>query len=82
MRTELTFEECRHLVQVATPARVALREGEANGTIVDLESFPSTEPASWPEACSQLDAMHHSCKMLFFREILTEEAIQELVPEY
>ncbi len=82
LRLEQEYENCLHVVQVATPSRVWLGGVESHGTVVDIETFPTEAPAGWDQVRSHLDVMHESAKRLFFRHVLTEKAIQELEPEY
>lgn len=81
-RVELQDGTCTHIVQVATPAQVQFPEGLKEGTIVDVETFPSASPQGWSDIAKQIDEMHQQLKRLFFEHILTEQAIQELEPEY
>jgi hypothetical protein len=39
-------------------------------------------PDNWDTLRGQLDLLHDHSKQLFFRQILTEETIQKLDPEY
>ncbi len=82
LRLELHYEGCLHIVQVATPAHVVLPGGGTQGSVIDIETFPSAAPATWDGVRSQLGGMHESSKRLFFKQVLTEQAIQQLQPEY
>lgn len=82
MRLEITDADCLHVVQIATAVQVNLPGEQATGTIIDLETLPSSAPGDWDALRAQLDALHERSKELFFRQILTEETIQKLEPEY
>lgn len=82
MRLEMPDADSLHVVQIATDVHVNLPGEQATGTIIDLETLPSNAPGDWDSLRAQLDALHNRSKELFFRQILTEEAIQKLEPEY
>lgn len=82
LRVEIPDEGCRHVVQVATEARLTLVGAPVVGMIVDLETSPATPAADWSALRAQLDGLHDRSKTLFFRQILTEESISQLGPEY
>lgn len=82
MRLEIPDNECLHVVQVATAAQVHLPTEQAKGTIIDLETLPSNPPDGWDTLRAQLDLLHERSKAFFFRQVLTEETIQQLEPEY
>lgn len=81
-RVELLDGNYTHIVQVATPAQVELPEGMKEGTMVDLETFPSETLKGWNEIATQVDPLHERAKALFFEHILTDQAIQQMEPEY
>lgn len=82
MRLEIPDAECLHVVQLATGMRANLPEGSITGTIIDLETLPKGPPGDWDTVRAQLDWLHERSKTLFFRQILTDETIQKLEPEY
>ncbi|MCL1825808.1 MAG: TIGR04255 family protein [Betaproteobacteria bacterium] len=81
-RVELQDGTCTHVVQIATPARIKLREGMKEGAIVDLETFFTDNPKDWDAIAAQIDHLHERSKVLFFEHILTEQAIAQMGPEY
>ena len=81
-RVELLQGNCIHVVQIATPAQVQFPEGVKNGAIVDLETFPAENLQGWKEIETQVDHLHERCNALFFENILTENAIDQMEPEY
>lgn len=81
-RIELTEGEYTHVIQIATPARVQLPDGQQEGSVVDLETFNSVQLQSWEDVRRQLDPLHDRSKQLFFEHLLTPDAIQALEPEY
>lgn len=82
MRVELPDQGCRHVVQVVTPAEVKLPDGPRQGTLIDLETISVPDPSNWCGIQDGLDPLHRATKALFFGQILTEEAIGRMDPEY
>lgn len=82
MRVELLDGTCTHVVQVATPAQVGFPEGMKEGSIVDLETFFTENLVSWDTIATQIDHMHERSKALFFENILTKQAVDQMEPEY
>lgn len=82
MRLEIPDAECLHVVQIATAAQANLAEEQMTGSIIDLETLPADAPGNWDALRAQLDSLHDRSKELFFRQILTEETIKKLEPEY
>lgn len=82
LRTEIPDDGFTHVVQIVTPAEANLPDGPAAGTIVDLETFNSGKFDGWIDVRGQLDLLHQASKTLFFKKILTTEAINQLEPEY
>jgi len=81
-RVELLDGTCTHVVQVATPAQVGFPEGMKEGSIVDLETFPTESPKDWDAIAMQIDHLHERSKALFFENILTKKAVEQMEPEY
>lgn len=81
-RVELLDGACTHVVQIATPAQVQFQEGVKEGAIVDLETFSAESPNGWDAIAAQIDHLHERSKALFFENILTTQAIQQMEPEY
>ncbi|HET9644823.1 MAG TPA: TIGR04255 family protein [Burkholderiaceae bacterium] len=82
MRVEIPDAECLHVLQIATAAKANPAGEQITGSIIDLETLPAGMPGNWNELRAQLDLLHDRCKAVFFQQILTEETIQELEPEY
>jgi len=82
MRLEIQDVQCVHILQIATSALVSLVGERLTGIIIDLETLPADVPNSWDTIRKQLDLLHDRSKQLFFGQILTAEAIQNLAPEY
>jgi uncharacterized protein (TIGR04255 family) len=82
MRLEIPDAQCVHVIQIATAAQANLGGEQLTGTIIDLETLPVEMPDNWDTLRGQLDLLHDHSKQLFFRQILTEETIQKLDPEY
>lgn len=82
MRVELPDEGCNHVVQIATPAEANLPEGKIQGSIIDLETFSSSQPSSWQDVRTQMDQIHDRSKAVFYQQLLTADAIALMEPEY
>ncbi len=82
MRVEIPEADYLHVVQIATAAQVNLSGSQLTGTIVDMETFQANPTGDWSSVRAQLDELHDRSKSLFFRQILTEESIVKLDPEY
>ena len=82
MRVEIPDADYLHVVQIATAAQVNLSGSQLTGTVVDLETFPSNPTGDWSSVREQLNELHDRSKSLFFRQILTEESVLKLDPEY
>jgi len=82
MRLEIPDAQCVHVLQIATAAQANLAGERLTGTIIDLETLPAETPNDWDTLRGQLDFLHDHSKQLFFCQILTEETIQKLDPEY
>jgi uncharacterized protein (TIGR04255 family) len=82
MRVEIPGAECLHVVQIANPAQAHLAGEQVTGSVIDLETLPVNMPSDWDALRAQLDLLHDRSKALFFRQILTEETIHKLEPEY
>lgn len=82
MRVELPDGDYTHNVQIATPAKTNLPEGQVTGTLVDMETVPNRPPKDWQEARSQLEGLHDKSKELFFRHVVAGETLKKLEPEY
>jgi uncharacterized protein (TIGR04255 family) len=82
LRLELPDTHCRHVLQIVTPAQIYSNEGATQGTLIDLETLADLPSPSWPAVRDDLERLHNASKTLFFRQILTEEAINQMDPEY
>jgi len=82
MRIELPYKDHLHVIQFAAPAQAMLTEGVKSGSIVDIETFSIHNPHSWQEVLDQLTLLHDRSKQLFFEQIMSQQAIDRLDPEY
>ncbi len=82
LRVEIPDDDYLHVVQIATAAQVNLSGSQLKGTIVDLETLPENPTGDWSSVRAQLDELHDRSKAMFFRQILTEESVARLDPEY
>lgn|SRR5574337_16275 len=82
MRVEIPDGDCIHNVQIATPAKANLPQGQLTGTLLDVETVPGSSPDRWDSVRAQLDDLHSKSKDLFFHHVLSERALKELEPEY
>ena len=82
LRVELSDEGCQHVLQVVTPAQINLPEGEETGTLIDLETVSELKGNSLSELDEDLERIHVASKRLFFAQVLTQDAIKRMDPEY
>lgn len=82
MRVEIPEADYLHVVQIATAAQVNLSGSQLTGTIVDLETLPASPTRDWSSVRAQLGELHDRSKEMFFRQILTDESVFKLDPEY
>ena len=82
MRVEIPDDDCNHVIQIATPAEANLPEGILQGSVIDLETFSSSNPSSWQDVREQIDPIHDRSKAVFYQQLLTAEAIALMDPEY
>lgn len=60
----------------------ALKTSVIKGSVIDLETFITISPQGWAEVRGQIDQLHDQSKVVFFRQLLTVDAIRQLEPEY
>lgn len=82
LRLEIPDTECLHVVQIATAAHANIGGEQMTGSIIDLETLPAKTPDDWDTLRAQLDLLHDRSKTFFFCQIMAEETIQKLEPEY
>jgi uncharacterized protein (TIGR04255 family) len=82
MRVEIPDGDCNHVIQIATPAEANLPEGKLQGSVIDLETFSSSQPSSWQDVRAQIDQIHDRSKAVFYQQLLTADAIALMEPEY
>ena len=84
LRTEIIEEGLIHIIQVVSPAKVSL-PGDATipeGVLLDIDTITSFKgDGSWGDVEKRLDVAHSASKRIFF-DLLTEETIALLEPEY
>lgn len=84
LRTEIKENGLIHIIQIASPAEVALpgEDKRLSGVLLDIDTInPIKEGESWEEVENRLDAAHSASKRMFFG-LLTTETIEKLEPEY
>jgi uncharacterized protein (TIGR04255 family) len=81
VRIELSHLGQTHILQIATPAQVHLREGMLEGTLIDLETRAFSR-GEWSKIPEQLDDLHTASKAMFFQQLLRPETIALFEPEY
>lgn len=84
LRTEIKEKDLIHIIQIISPAEVALpgTEGRLKGVLVDIDSIkPIADDESWDVLQQRLDDVHTACKKMFF-SILKPETVGSLEPEY
>lgn len=84
IRAELLETECTHVVVIINPAQLLVTDSNAEnvGIIIDIDTIAHGKQNSLDEVVTQLDMLHQKNKALFFNEILTEDTINKLNPEY
>ncbi len=83
IRVELPDEGCQHVLQIVTPANVNIPDTPNAGTIIDLETRAVFTPAqALPDIGEDLETLHTASKRFFFTQVLTEQAIEQMDPEY
>lgn len=82
LRVELPDQDCLHVLQIVTPAQVRVSEGEKLGSLIDLETIAILPQKNWPSVRDGLEILHTASKTMFFRQVLTSEAIERMKPEY
>ncbi|CDQ09980.1 conserved protein of unknown function [Acidithiobacillus ferrivorans] len=81
MRLELSDNGVGHVIQIATPSKVGQIGHQLEGTIVDLESYTPQEK-NWDEMANEIEMLHDRSKVFFFEQMLTQQAINRMEPEY
>ena len=84
LRTEIKENDLIHIVQIVSPAEVALpgTEGRLKGVLLDIDTIkPLVERESWDSLDRRLNDMHTACKKMFF-SLLKLETVDKLEPEY
>lgn len=84
LRAEIADGNLTHMVQAISPAEVTIGSDEEklNGVLLEIDSIRPMRPGeSWPVVEEELDAIHTSCKKMFF-SLLTPETLQLLEPVY
>lgn len=83
LRTELNAEELTNIIQIGSPAQVALNTGQLfDGILIDIDTISRTMPSDfWLNPKDFLDRAHAISKSMFF-DLLKPETIKCLEPEY
>lgn len=84
VRTEIKEDDLIHIVQVVSPAEVALpgHEKRWKGVLLDIDTIKLlSETQPWDDLERCLDDVHMSCKKMFF-SLLKPETVERLEPEY
>ena len=83
LRTEIREEPFVHVLQVATPVDITLGTSgkRLRGTLVDIDTVHMAGEDFWEMLSERLVQSHAASKRLFFN-LLTNEAIERLEPEY
>ena len=82
LRVELPDQGCIHVLQVVTPAQVHLPDGDKHGTLIDLETIAVLSLNNWSAVRDGLGTLHDCTKALFFGQVLSQDAIDRMEPEY
>lgn len=83
IRVELPDEGGQHVLQVVTPANVNIPDTPDAGAIIDLETRAELTPGqALSDIGEDLETLHTASKRFFFTQVLTEQAIENMDPEY
>jgi len=82
LRVELLDEGCEHILQIVTPAQVNIPDINQAGAIIDLETHGLPKEQGLADMDEDLEVLHRVSKVLFFTQVLTQEAIDKMDPEY
>jgi uncharacterized protein (TIGR04255 family) len=83
LRTEQKEDDLLHIVQIICPAQVQLMDGDqTSGIFVDIDTiYNDSTDHFWQNLTEQLQKVHDANKRIFF-ELLKNETITTLKPEY
>lgn len=84
LRTEIREKSLIHIIQIISPAEVVIPgdPGKHVGVLLDIDSINVfQEKGTWQEVDALLEEVHSASKRMFFN-LLTNEAIEKLDPEY
>jgi uncharacterized protein (TIGR04255 family) len=83
LRTEIRDITLVHVLQIAAPVQARIgKEAAATGVMIDLDTVSLRDEMSfWSDLEARLNAAHDASKKLFF-DLLTENTLQKLEPEY
>ncbi len=82
LRVELLDNDCEHILQIVTPAQVNIPDIKQAGAIIDLETHGLPTEQGLADMDEDLEVLHRASKVLFFTQVLTQEAIDKMDPEY
>ncbi|MCS7022082.1 MAG: TIGR04255 family protein [Gemmataceae bacterium] len=81
-RIETNYYNFTHILQIATHAHVRLAENQSmEGTVIDLETRAVSSP-NWSDQRDQLEAIHLAAKTMFFEQVVADDLVCRLQPEY
>jgi uncharacterized protein (TIGR04255 family) len=83
LRTEIAKNSFIHIVQIVTPAKAMAPTGESfEGVLFDIDTIYRTgDDDFWRVFSDNLANAHTSSKQMFF-DLLKEDTIEQLEPEY
>ncbi len=84
LKTEIREDSLIHIVQIISPAEVIIPGDPQKhvGVLLDIDSINVfQEKGTWQEVDALLEEVHSSSKRMFFN-LLTNETIEKLEPEY
>jgi uncharacterized protein (TIGR04255 family) len=82
LRVELDYLDRKHTVRISSPAQAEIAGETWNGTLIDLEVGVQIENSWHAISDNAIDELHHALNSLFFTQILTQDLIDKLEPEY
>jgi len=78
---EVEYLGCLHTVHLANPAELRTDQIVEKGVLIEIETHARAN-GSWELVQRQLDDLHQASKALLFQQILAQETIDRLDPEY
>ncbi len=82
LRVELDYLGRKHTVRIISPVQAEIAGERWNGTLIDLEVGVQIDNSWNAISDNEIDELHRALNSLFFTQILTQDLIDKLEPEY